>query len=88
MEDWGVEASLLIKREMKSCGWGYKELAEALKAQGIKRSAPVINRRINRGNFPAGFLLACLYVLKSGGNGTAGTKAMTGGVQKSSTPKE
>ena len=78
MEDWGVEASLSIKRGMKSRNWGYKELAEALKAQGVKRSAAVINRRINRGNFPAGFLLACLYVLENVTDETIGTKAASG----------
>ena len=88
MEDWGFEASLLIKRGMKSRNWGYRELAEALKAQGVKRSAAVINRRINRGNFPAGFLLACLYVLENGADGTAGTKPMAGGAQEPSMPRK
>lgn len=75
MEDWGFEASLRIKRGMKAREWGYKELAEALKSLGVKRSAAVINRRINRGNFPAGFLLACLYVLENEADSTVGTTA-------------
>lgn len=58
-----MQASHLIKRAMQERGWGYTELAEALEAQGIRRSAAAINRRINRGNFSAGFLLACLQVL-------------------------
>lgn len=74
MEHWGSEATRLIKRGMQARNWGYQELADALKAQGVKRSAAVINRRINRGNFPAGFLLACLYVLENGTNSTTGVK--------------
>jgi len=31
--------------------------------KGINRSAAAINRRINRANFTAGFLLACLRAL-------------------------
>lgn len=83
MEDWGFEASLLIKRRMKARAWGYRELAEALKSQGVKRSAAVINRRVNRGDFPAGFLLACLYVLENEVDSTAGTTAKAGSAQVS-----
>lgn len=64
MDEWSIEASVRVKRAMRDRGWGYSELTEALKFLGIKRSTAVINRRINRGNFPAGFLLACLYVLE------------------------
>ena len=65
--EWGYEASLLVKRGMYARAWGYQELSEALRPLGIKRSAAVINRRINRGNFSAGFLLACLKVLQAKG---------------------
>lgn len=66
MEEWGYEASLLIKRQMQARNWGYAELSLALRSQGVKRSPAVINRRINRGNFSAGFLLVCLKVLEEG----------------------
>lgn len=56
-----MAAGRLIKQAMRERGWGYEDLAEALRNQGIRRSAAVINRRINRGNFSAGFLLACLW---------------------------
>ncbi len=82
MEDWSCEASLLIKRGMKERGWRYRELAEALRSQGIKVSAVALNRRINRCNFPAGFLLACLYVLE---DGKAGAKGEAGAAQDSDT---
>ncbi len=70
IEEWGFKAMLQVKRGMYARGWGYQELSEALRPLGFKRSATVINRRINRGNFSAGFLLACLEVLKT--SGTAG----------------
>lgn len=60
---WGLEAGEFIKLAMMKKGWGYSELADALKTQGIRRSAAAINRRINRGNFSAGFLLACLQAM-------------------------
>lgn len=60
---WAEEASLLLKRALRECGWGYQDLAEALKAEGIHKTPAVLNRRINRGNFSAGFLLACLKVM-------------------------
>lgn len=61
MEVWAMAAGRLIKQAMRDRGWGYEDLAVALRSQGIRRSATVINRRINRGNFNAGFLLACLW---------------------------
>ncbi|WP_162897157.1 DUF6471 domain-containing protein [Chromobacterium rhizoryzae] len=64
MEEWGLEASLMVKRAMRERGWGYQELSDALQPLGIKRSTAVLNRRINRGNFSAGFMLACLHVLQ------------------------
>ena len=63
-EMWGWRASALLKGAMRERGWGYSELSEALKPLGIKRSTTVINRRINRGNFNAGFLLACLHAME------------------------
>lgn len=64
VEEWGYQASVLLKRTMRTREWGYEDLAEGLKTLGIMRSAAVINRRINRGNFSAGFLLACLEVMQ------------------------
>lgn len=69
MEEWGLEACQMVKRAMRERGWGYQELSDALQPLGIKRSATVLNRRINRGNFSAGFLLACLEVLQAKGTG-------------------
>ncbi|AXE34651.1 hypothetical protein DK843_10280 [Chromobacterium phragmitis] len=66
-EEWGMEAYRMVKQAMLKRGWGYQELSAALQPLGIRRSAAVLNRRINRGNFSAGFLLACLYVLQDKG---------------------
>ena len=74
MDEWGFKAELLIKRGMKQREWGYRELAEALNAVGIRGNGPTINRRINRGNFNAGFLLACLSVLGNGADVVEVTK--------------
>lgn len=61
---WGIKAEMQLKKAMQARGWGYQELSEALRMEGIKRSATVINRRINRGNFSAAFFLVCLCVLE------------------------
>lgn len=63
-DDWAWASMTLIKRAMREKGWGYAELSEALKAQGIRRSPSVLNRRINRGNFTGGFLLACVAAME------------------------
>lgn len=63
LETWGLHASALIKRAMQERGWGYRELSDALKPYGIKRSPAAINRRINRGNFTAAFALICLRAM-------------------------
>ncbi|RJG05361.1 hypothetical protein D3870_04405 [Noviherbaspirillum cavernae] len=65
VEEWSWAASLMVKRAMHERDWSYKELSDALSLLGIKRSATAINRRINRGNFSAGFLLACLHVMQA-----------------------
>lgn len=59
-----AEASEILKFGMMKRGWGYKELSEALRTMGIIRSAAAINRRINRGNFTAGFFLACIVAMR------------------------
>lgn len=59
-----AEAREILQFAMMKRGWGYKELAEALRTMGITRSAAAINRRINRGNFTAGFFLACIVAMR------------------------
>lgn len=74
MNEWGFKAELLIKRGMLQREWGYRELAAALNAVGVRGNGPTINRRINRGNFNAGFFLACLAVLGNGADVVEATK--------------
>lgn len=64
MLDFEAQADVMLKRHMMRLGWGYRDLAEALQPLGITRTATAINRRINRGNFSAGFLLACLAAMR------------------------
>ncbi|WP_434514424.1 DUF6471 domain-containing protein [Dechloromonas sp. ARDL1] len=84
MDEWGFKAELLIKRGMQQRAWGYRELAEALNEVGIRGNGPTINRRINRGNFNAGFLLACLSVLGNGADVAEATKLLPASGSKSS----
>ena len=63
---WGQQASLLLKQALEDKGWGYRQLSEALASMGVCMSAPAINRRVNRGNFTAGFLLMCLKAMGAG----------------------
>ncbi len=62
-EVWGQQASVLLKGVMESRGWGFRQLSEQLATVGADMTAPAINRRINRGNFTAGFLLMCLEAM-------------------------
>lgn len=63
-KDWGESAEVLLKQQMFALGWRYADLARALAELGIRRSPEVLNRRINRGDFSAGFFLACLEVMR------------------------
>jgi hypothetical protein len=60
---WCAEASEILKLRLMDKDWTYKDLADALRDQGIKRSPAAVNRRINRTNFTAGFFLACLRAM-------------------------
>lgn len=63
---WGQQASQLLKQTLDGKDWGYRQLSQKLATMGIDVSAPTINRRINRGNFTAGFLLMCLKAMGAG----------------------
>lgn len=60
---WRTCACQLIKDEVADQGIGYAGLADRLAVGGIRITPTVLNRRINRQMFDAGFLLACLYAL-------------------------
>ena len=52
----------LIRELRDEAGLSYEQLAERLKAHGVVVSPRVLNNRINRGNFSAGFALTLLQV--------------------------
>ncbi|OWW22628.1 hypothetical protein AYR66_27135 [Noviherbaspirillum denitrificans] len=62
--DWGGEARRILKTEMQALSWGYRDLSEHLGILGVEMDPPAINRRINRGNFSAAFLLMCLKAMR------------------------
>ena len=50
---------------MDSRGLRFRELSERLAAMGVAMKPPAVNRRINRGNFTAGFFLMCLEAMEA-----------------------
>ncbi|MEC5387753.1 DUF6471 domain-containing protein [Uliginosibacterium sp. H3] len=63
---WGAFASELIKERLARQGWGYRDLADKLSALGLELEPAAVNRKVNRGDFSAGFLLMCLHALGVG----------------------
>jgi hypothetical protein len=61
--DWDGFAKSLIKETMERDGLGYQELSSRLEKLNVKIPPAILNRRINRGKFSAGFFLACLEAL-------------------------
>lgn len=61
--DYADRAKRYLKAELKRAGIGYKELAERLTAAGIPESEGSITVKINRGAFPAWFLIASLEAI-------------------------
>jgi Domain of unknown function (DUF6471) len=58
--DYADRAKRYLKAELKRAGVGYKELAERLTAMGLPESEGSITVKINRGAFPAWFLIAAM----------------------------
>ena len=52
----------LLRELRDDSGLSYEELAKRLAAHGVVISPRVLNNRLNRGNFNAGFALAVLQV--------------------------
>lgn len=61
--DFADRAKRYLKAELKRAGVGYKELAERLTAMGLPESEGSITVKINRGAFPAWFLIAALEAI-------------------------
>ena len=65
---WDEAARRLLRAEMAKKDWRYRQLARELKKKfglepKLEDLTAQLTRRVNRGKFSAGFLLACLDVL-------------------------
>lgn len=58
--DYADRAKRYLKAELKRAGVGYKELADKLTDMGLPESEGSITVKINRGAFPAWFLIAAM----------------------------
>jgi hypothetical protein len=66
-EQWAKKAKRHIKAELKHADIGYAELAKRLSDMGLPETEGSVTVKINRGTFPAWFLLA---VMKATGTST------------------
>jgi transcriptional regulator with XRE-family HTH domain len=58
-----VRLRALIRELRDDLGISYEELARRLTAHGVEMDSRVLNNRLNRGNFTAGFALTVLQAL-------------------------
>lgn len=61
--EYADRAKRYLKAELKRAGVGYAELATRLTDMGLPESEGSITVKINRGGFPAWFLLASLEAI-------------------------
>ncbi len=62
-EGWADRAKRYLKAELKRAGVGYAELARRLTEMGLPETEGSITVKINRGGFPAWFLVASLVAI-------------------------
>lgn len=62
-EQWDTKAKLLLKKLLVESSIGYRELAQRLRAAGLRETEDTVNAKINRGKFPVSYLLAIMSVL-------------------------
>lgn len=60
---WADRAKRYLKAELKRAGVGYAELARRLTAMGLPETEGSITVKINRGAFPAWFLIAAMEAI-------------------------
>ena len=63
VKQWGLFACELIKQSLLEQGLGYRDLSVRLTMMELSITPEAVNRRINRGNISASFLLMCFRVL-------------------------
>ena len=61
--DWQSEVKGILKAELKRRGLSYADLAEKLKAIGIKDNERNISNKIWRGTFTAVFFVQCMEAI-------------------------
>ena len=62
-EKWADHARRHLKAELKRAGIGYAELAQRLTGMEIPETETSVAAKINRGVFPAWFLLAAMRAI-------------------------
>lgn len=62
-EEWAERAKRLLKAEMVRAGFKHADLAAKLTEMGLPETEGSVQVKINRGSFPAWFLLAALSAL-------------------------
>lgn len=62
-EEWAKRAKLTLKAELKRADVGYAELARRLTEMGLPETEGSITVKINRGGFPAWFLMAAMKAI-------------------------
>lgn len=61
--EYAERAKRYLKAELKRAGVGYAELAQRLSDKGLPETEGSITVKINRGGFPAWFLIASLEAI-------------------------
>lgn len=62
-DEYAARTKRYLKAELKRAGVGYGELAKRLSEKGLPETEGSITVKINRGGFPAWFLVASLEVI-------------------------
>ena len=61
--DWNSEAKGILKAEIARRSITYKQIVEALAAQGTVETEANLRNKISRGGFSAGFFVQCLKAI-------------------------
>lgn len=62
-DEWVARAKRHIKAELKHADIGYAELAKRLTEMGLPETEGSVTVKINRGTFPAWFLMAAMKAI-------------------------
>jgi hypothetical protein len=62
-DEWAEKAKRHLKAELKRAGVGYADLARRLSEMGLPETEGSVTVKINRGAFPAWFLMAVMKAI-------------------------